>query len=180
MQDLFLLSEEEVKQLEDKLYSEYNVTEEHIQELRNLLNEYKNSLDEVLLEKRGLIKEKSKNIRYLSSVSFISIMALLVNMVFLSSAVYYLLSILFLISIPSIWKIVCLLLNDNINNLEKESITLRNKIFTLKKEEEKLDNNLKCITYKLDNIKDTRRVLEDINSTLKGKEKLLVRTRKII
>lgn len=180
MQDLFFLSEEEVKQLENKLNSEYIVTEEHIQELRNLLNEYNNSLDEVLLKKKRLIKEKNNNIRYLSFVTFISIMALLSNIVFYSSIVYYLISGLFLISIPSILKVVCLLSNDNINNLEKESITLRNKIFILIKEEKKTNNNLKCIIYKLDNIKDTRRVLEDINTTLKGKEKLLVRTRKII
>lgn len=179
MQDLFSLSKEEVDQIEDKLYNEYNITEEKRQELKVLLDGYKNTLNRVLSKKKGLIKEKNKHIKYLMFILFISIVILLINMVFLSPVAYSLLSILFLASTPSIYKLGHICLNKEINSLEKETISLSNKIYTLEKEKDKLDMGLNCILYKLDNIKETREVLKDINSTLKVKDKSLVRTRKI-
>lgn len=179
MQDLFLLSKEEVKEIEDKLYNEYNVTKEKKQELKILLDGYNNTLNRVLLKKKGLIKEKNKNVKYLMIMCFISIIILLINMVFLSPVVYHLLGILFLISTPSIYKLVHLFFSDDINKLEQETISLKNKIFTMEKEKRNLEKELNCILYKLDNIKETRAVLEDINTTFKTKDKSLTRTRKL-
>lgn len=179
MQDLFLLSKEEVKEIEDKLYNEYNITEEKTQELKILLDGYKNTLNKVLVKKKGLIKEKNKNIKFLILILFISIISLSINMVLSSPIINYILSILFLISTPSIYKLARLLLNNEINDLEQETISLKNKIFITEKEKDKLDKCLSCILYKLDNIKETREVLEDINLTFKGKDKPLTRTRKL-